>query len=158
MTTYRRSGFKWSINELLSLQREYELLEWTVQQIAAKHERSVEAILFRLESEGFINSWNSARGYNQIDYQNAIEGGDSLESNCEDNEVVDEDEDEDSEAVYEEDVSSICDAPPNEDIQTLTDRVSSLESVIFDVKVMIAQMMESMKKNLSGKTENVSEI
>ena len=120
MTTYRRSGFKWSINELLSLQREYELLEWTVQQIAAKHERSVEAILFRLESEGFINSWNSARGYNQIDYQNAIEGGDSLESNCEDNEVVDEDEDEDSEAVYEEDVSSICDAPPNEDIQTLT--------------------------------------
>ena len=158
MTTYRRSGFKWSINELLSLQREYELLEWTVQEIAAKHERSVEAILFRLESEGFINSWNSARGYNQIDYQNAIEGGDSLESNCEDNEVVDEDEDEDSEAVYEEDVSSICDAPPNEDIQTLTDRVSSLESVIFDVKVMIAQMMESMKKNLSGKTENVSEI
>ena len=81
-----------------------------------------------------------------------------MESNCEDNEVVDEDEDEDSEAVYEEDVSSICDAPPNEDIQTLTDRVSSLESVIFDVKVMIAQMMESMKKNLSGKTENVSEI
>ena len=158
MTTYRRSGFKWSINELLSLQREYELLEWTVQQIAAKHERSVEAILFRLEDEGFISCWNSARGYKQIDYQNAIEGGDSLESNCECSEAVDEDEDEDSEAVYEEDVSSICDAPPNEDIQTLTDRVSSLESVIFDVKVMIAQMMESMKKSLSGKTENVSEI
>ena len=161
MTTYRRSGFKWSINELLSLQREYELLEWTVQQIAAKHERSVEAILFRLESEGFISCWNSARGYNQIDYQNAIEGGDSLESNCEGCESVDEDvneDEEDSESVYEEDVSSICDTPPNEDIQTLTDRVSSLESVIFDVKVMIAQMMESMKKSLSGKTENVSEI
>lgn len=158
MTTYRRSGFKWSVNELLSLQREYELLEWTVQQIAAKHERSVEAILFRLESEGFISCWNSARGYSQIDYQNAIEGGDCLKSNCEGSESVDEDEEENSEDVYEEDVSSICDAPPNEDIQTLTDRVTSLESVIFDVKVMISQMMESMKKNLSGKTENVSEI
>ena len=144
MTTYRRSGFKWSINELLSLQREYELLEWTVQQIAAKHERSVEAILFRLESEGFINSWNSARGYNQIDYQNAIEGGDSLESNCEDNEVVDEDEDEDSEAVYEEDVSSICDAPPNEDIQTSTDRVLSMENSISELKNMMQIIMEKI--------------
>ena len=65
--TYKRSGFKWSVNELLSLQREYELLEWTVQQIAEKHERSVEAILFCLESEGFISSWNTARVYNQFD-------------------------------------------------------------------------------------------
>ena len=157
MTTYRRSGFKWSINELLSLQREYELLEWTVQQIAAKHERSVEAILFRLEDEGFISCWNSARGYKQIDYQNAIEGGDSLESNCEDNESVDEDinENENSEAVYEEDVSSICDAPPNEDIQTLTDRVLSMENSISELKNMMQKMME---KIVSPKTAVLTDI
>lgn len=142
MTTYRRSGFKWTINELLSLQREYELLKWSVQQIAEKHERSDEAILFRLESEGFINSWNEARGYNQIDYQNAIEGGDSLESNCDEQEHEDSEEEEFDE--------SICDEPPNEDIHTLTDRVSSLESVIFDVKSMMQQMMEQMKKNVSN--------
>jgi hypothetical protein len=134
MTTYRRSGFKWTINELLSLQREYDLLEWTVQQIAEKHQRSVEAILYRLEDEGFISSWNSARGYNQNDYQNAIEGGDSLESN------VEEDEE------YEE--SSICDDP--NDIQVLTERVLTLENVIFDVKDMMQQLMSEMKKNVSG--------
>ena len=137
MTTYRRSGNKWTVNELISLQREYELLEWTVQQIAEKHQRSIEAILFRLESEEFIDSWNTARGYNQIDYQNAIEGGDSLESN-----VQDEDEDEDDEE------SSICEDP--NDIQVLTERVLTLENIIFDVKDMMQQLMSEMKKNVSG--------
>ena len=146
MTTYRRSGFKWNINELLSLQREYELSEWTVQQIAEKHQRSVEAILFRLESEGFISSWNTARGYNQIDYQNAIEGGDSLESNVEDEE--DEEDEEDDEE------SSICEDP--NDIQVLTERVLTLENVIFDVKDMMQQLMSEMKKNVS-RNHTVSE-
>jgi hypothetical protein len=140
--TYKRSGFKWSVNELLSLQREYELLEWTVQQIAKKHERSVEAILFCLESEGFISSWNTARGYNQIDYQNAIEGGDSLESNVEEEE---QDEEEDEE---EDEESSICEDP--NDIQVLTERVLTLENIIFDVKDMMQQLMSEMKKNVSG--------
>lgn len=162
MTTYRRSGFKWSVNELLSLQREYELLEWSVQQIAEKHERSVEAILFRLEDEGFIDSWNSARGYNQINYQNAIEGGDSLESNCEDNEDVEEDVDSEvnvNEEVemsdFEEPSKSSGDAVYTYDVydnmQYLTNRVSSLENVITDVKNMMEIMMKQMtKKNLSS--------
>ena len=46
MTT--RHGNKWTVNELLSLQREYELLEWSVQEIAEKHKRTVEAILFKI--------------------------------------------------------------------------------------------------------------
>ena len=142
MTTYRRSGFKWTVNELISLQREYELLEWTVQQIAEKHERSVEAILFRLESEEFISSWNTARGYNQINYQNAIEGGDSLESN------VEEDEQEEEEQDEEEEESSICE--DSNDIHLLTERVLTLENVIFDVKYMMQQLMSEMKKNVSG--------
>ena len=142
MTTYRRSGFKWTVNELISLQREYELLEWTVQQIAEKHERSVEAILFRLEEEEFIDSWNTARGYNQIDYQNAIEGGDSFESN------VEEDEQEEEEQDEEEEESSICE--DSNDIHLLTERVLTLENVIFDVKDMMQQLMSEMKKNVSG--------
>lgn len=166
MTTYRRSGFKWSVNELLSLQREYELLEWTVQQIAAKHERSVEAILFRLEDEGFIDSWNSARGYNQINYQNAIEGGDSLESNCEDNKVVNEDVD--SEANVEEEVEMSDIEEPSkssgdvvytydvyDNIQVLTDRVSSMENSISELKNMMQIMME---KIISPKTAVLTDI
>jgi ribosomal protein S8 len=63
MSNYKRSGNKWSVNELLTLQREYELLEMDVEEISLKHKRTTEAILHKLESEGFISSWNNARGY-----------------------------------------------------------------------------------------------
>ena len=39
--------------------------EWTVKQIASKHERSDTSILFKLQKEGFIENWNSARGFNK---------------------------------------------------------------------------------------------
>ena len=60
MNTNMRNGNRWTVNELLSLQREYELLEWNIQKIAIKHQRTERAILFRLESEGIITSWNDA--------------------------------------------------------------------------------------------------
>ena len=60
MTT-NRANFKWNINELISLQREYELLELTVQEIAARHGRGVDGIIAKLEKEGFIESRVSAR-------------------------------------------------------------------------------------------------
>ena len=60
-----RYGNKWSVNEILSLQREYELLGMSIQEIAIKHKRTVQAILYKLESENFITDWSSARGFNQ---------------------------------------------------------------------------------------------
>jgi hypothetical protein len=60
---YKRHYFKWNINELIALQREYELLELTIQEIAIKHERSVKAILCKLEQEKFIQNWNEAKGF-----------------------------------------------------------------------------------------------
>jgi hypothetical protein len=50
----KRHYNKWTINEILSLQREYELLKMNVTEIAKKHERSEDAILWKLEVEGFI--------------------------------------------------------------------------------------------------------
>jgi hypothetical protein len=58
----RRANFKWNINEILALQREYELLEMTIQEIAVRHERSVDGIASKLEREGFIDDRNNARG------------------------------------------------------------------------------------------------
>ena len=123
MTT--RSGNKWTINELLSLQREYELLEWTVQQIADKHKRSVEAILFKLESEGFINSWNDARGFDPQQYQQTwnISGSEEV---C------------DFDAV--DDIS---------EVDKLTERVWNLETNVNQINSLVKQMFDEMvaKKN-----------
>jgi hypothetical protein len=46
-----RHNYKWSINELLSLQREYELLRLPIQDIAAKHKRTTQAIIHKLIEE-----------------------------------------------------------------------------------------------------------
>jgi hypothetical protein len=56
---------KWSINEVIQLQREYELLELSIQEIAKRHERSVRAILCKLEKEKFILEWYEAKGFDE---------------------------------------------------------------------------------------------
>lgn len=51
--TLVRCGNKWTVNELLQLQREYELLSLDINDIAKIHSRSWKAIAFKLASEGF---------------------------------------------------------------------------------------------------------
>jgi len=48
-----RHGKKWTIPEELRLQREYELLELPVEYIAYLHDRVPEAIISKVEKEGF---------------------------------------------------------------------------------------------------------
>ncbi len=50
---FRRHGNKWTVNECLKLQREWELLELSVQEIAELHERSEESIMWKLVGENF---------------------------------------------------------------------------------------------------------
>jgi len=122
-----RRGNKWTINELLSLQREYELLEWTVQQIADKHKRSVEAILFKLESEGFINSWNDARGFDAQQYQQMLNVDESEEvCNCD---VTDD----------------------NTEIDKLTERVWNLETSVSQINSLVKQMFDEMVSRKNAK-------
>lgn len=52
---YTRHNKKWSVNELLALQREYELLDWSIDQIALKHQRTPNAIMHKLDYEGLAD-------------------------------------------------------------------------------------------------------
>jgi hypothetical protein len=129
-----RSGKRWNINELLSLQREYELLEWSVQQIAEKHERTVEAILFKLEAEGFITSWNEARGFDSQLYQSTWTTTVN-ECQCDENTIVNDD------VVSETD--------------KLTERVWNLETSLSEIGSLVKQMFDGMvaKKTSSKKSQ-----
>ena len=122
MATYRRCGNRWAVNEVLSLQREYELLEWDVQQIAEKHERSVKAILCKLEAEGFISSWNDARGFDMEEYKNTWS---DIKKDTSDEDVsVSEDE--------------------TAEVDNLTERVWNLETSVKDIGVMVKQMFDNL--------------
>jgi len=150
-----RYGNKWNVNELLALEREYELLEWSIQEIAEKHRRSVNAILFKLESEGFISSWNEARGFELLNYYNDDEDEEQDEESIleeeEDEEQDDEEQDEDDEE--QDDEESIVEEKPvnyiDENVSKLTDRVWSLETSVNEISSMVKQMFDYMvtKKN-----------
>jgi hypothetical protein len=53
--TALRNGYKWNVNECLRLQREFELLRLTIPEIAALHGRTVKAIMYKLDAEGFAS-------------------------------------------------------------------------------------------------------
>ena len=55
MTTYRRANAKWTINECLRLEREFDLLKLSIDEIATLHERSANGIMYKLDSEGLAD-------------------------------------------------------------------------------------------------------
>ena len=126
-----RCGYRWTIKEILDLQREYELLEWTIQEIATKHKRTVRAILCRLEDERFINSWQEARG---------IENYNFMDSNSNiDNKSVSE-----------------CDSELNtencvNEVEQLTNRIWNLETDVGEIKYLVKEMFEAMCKEKKTK-------
>jgi len=50
-----RNGYKWTINECLRLEREYDLLQLSVPEMAALHSRTNYAIICKLQAEGLAD-------------------------------------------------------------------------------------------------------
>ena len=164
MNANKRNGNRWTVNELLSLQREYELLEWNVQQIAEKHQRTERAILFRLESEGIITSWNAARGFDMESYKASIEEDcvcneescvddeeqedqDCCDEEQEDQDCCDDDEDYVADEEEEEDEDEEEDEEDEEDaseVEKLSERVWSLETAVTDIKDMVQHLFNNL--------------
>ena len=69
MNSYKRFRNRWNVNELLQLQREYELLEMSIDDIALKHQRTPNAIMLKLDQEGFADYnvlYSNYHGSNQM--------------------------------------------------------------------------------------------
>jgi hypothetical protein len=160
MTDCKRRGNKWTVTELLQLQREYELLEWSVQQIAEKHQRSVDAILYRLEDEGFINSWSDARGYQMgsdadVDVQKKVEIEFEGDDDDDESEYVCEDNDEnslndcDNNSSISEDV---CDDNTITSNDCLNERLDAIEETLANIK----ETLEIILANTQQKNSNLN--
>jgi hypothetical protein len=148
-TTYKRNGNRWSINEILTLQREYELLEWSVYKIAEKHQRTVMAILCKLKAEQFISHFKEARGFDVEEYKKSFDESYNIQNNeqkgnddedededdeieccAEDDEYVPQDDDEDDEEYYDDEYE-------NEDVEQLTDRVWSIQTSVNEISSIV---------------------
>jgi hypothetical protein len=124
-----RCGYRWTVKEILDLQREYELLEWTIQEIATKHKRTVRAILCRLEDERFINSWQEARG---------IENYNFMDNNTKSDDDSYNDIESDSETLNTENCVN--------EVDQLTNRIWNLETDVGEIKYLVKEMFETMCK------------
>ena len=94
MSLVQRNGFPWSVNECLQLQREYELLELSIDEIATKHKRTPKAIMFKLDKEGFADYSTLSNYYNSSHYKNTVHKEDEqlFETQLEDDDTEDDDE------------------------------------------------------------------
>jgi len=153
--TPERHYNRWTINEILSLQREYELLELTIQEIAIKHQRSVRAIFCKLEAESFIGSWDNARGFNSKEYQNICDGAiDEDESEVEFDDKNDDDyADEDDYDEDEQDDETLSVDDKESDVDKLTERVWNLETSVKDIGSMVSKMFDSWVTKKAVKRE-----
>lgn len=126
-----RIGNKWTVNEVLSLQREFELLGWSINQIAKKHGRTANAIMYKLDQEGLAD-------YNILyaDYHNLDSRIHSSKPSLADESEEDGNENDDNEDDGNEDGKS-------ED--TLSSRMSKLETELCKIKDLLTVINQDLK-------------
>lgn len=137
-----RHYLRWNVNEVLRLQREYELLEMSVADIAKMHDRSVNAIVCKLVFEGFVDRWENARGYAESELiQEAIKNGDLVMESCMESCVDSCSEvssDSDSDSDYQEDGDDEdYEEEDNESdslVSRLQQRIAQLEGIVSAMK------------------------
>jgi hypothetical protein len=91
---YRRANTKWTVNECLRLEREFDLLGLSIQEIAELHERSPNAIMYKLDYEGIAD-------YNDI-FQNRQEKTCKIASEAENEAAANEEGSETEDSEYDE--------------------------------------------------------
>lgn len=162
-----RAGFKWTVNETLSLQREYELLGMSIDEIAEKHKRTPNAIMYKLDQEGFADYnvlYSNYHDYNakipvsrkntsnvslNFDYSTEVDDSELDDVNDEDyvdNSDMDDDDDYDSDYADEDDDYK------QYKMDNLSQRVYNLETVVYEIQIAVNQLM----KQQSGSKQSLS--
>ena len=129
-----RSGLKWTVNECLRLEREYDLLKLSVDEIALLHQRSPYAIMYKLDSEGIAD-------FNDI-YQQTYPteaSNDDSESEVDDDEESYQDQVQeleegsgDDESIEDESIEDEYDKYDlKKHVQMLTKQVSNLTAIVY---------------------------
>jgi hypothetical protein len=124
-----RNGYKWSVNEVLSLQREFELLGMSIDLIAERHGRTANAIMYKLDQEKFAD-------YNVLysSYYNLK----LSESKSKMKQIIQEDkEDDDDDTYIDEEEEDESDPECDTERDILVERISNLESELGKMKNML---------------------
>ena len=120
----KRHYNKWTVNELLQLQREYELLNLSIPDIAKNHQRTEDSILYRLQEEELILN----------ESVNIVPVSKNRNNR-------------------QEKTTTIMNTNKN-DNSLLSQRVINLESSVSEMKTMVKQMVDEFMEQKRQKTVN----
>ena len=145
MNFRNRAGNRWTINEVLSLQREFELLGWNIDQIAEKHQRTPEGIMNKLDREGFADYNVLYSNYYNLNDKMHISNNTKCDTIVLD--AVDSEDDEECDDAGDEDYVENADEEDNDDDDDnededdpLTRRVANLETNLDEIKSMLKSL------------------
>jgi hypothetical protein len=147
---YRRANAKWTVNECLRLEREFDLLGLSIQEIAKLHERSPNAIMYKLDYEGIADyndifqnrqekTYKSQEEADAIETENEEADASEVENEAEDSEYDEPEEDNNNEEDADEAVSESDNEYESynfgqhiKQIAKLTKQVAYLTKIVYD--------------------------
>jgi hypothetical protein len=153
-----RNGFRWTVNESLQLQREFELLKLTIDEIATKHKRTPNAIMYKLDQEGLAD-YNTLYETETLKFKNDDDGTDDETEDGDDDESEDEDGDDDESEDEDEDEDGDDDETKDgddedvvvntTDIKTIKNQMDKLQSQMSMIMDMMLKLSDSKKSLFS---------
>ena len=129
MTSFKRFGNRWTINECLQLEREFDLLELSIDEMAQRHQRTPNAIMLKLDSEGHADYNVLYSNYHALNTQ-------IVSQTKSEEEEEDEEEDEDEDEDYESDADTLVDDVEAEN-NSLKQQVLNLEKKVNELSDFI---------------------
>lgn len=152
---FSRNGYRWTVNEVLSLQREFELLSWDIDKIAQKHNRTPNAIMYKLDQEGFADYNVLYSNYHNLNEKIPLSSSEqllkgsneyNLNDDDDDEDEDDDNEDDDEDYVNDEDDNDDDDDDEYDDVDdynVFSKRLTTIETGIIHIKNMLNQLLNS---------------
>ncbi len=150
MSTQRsRNGNRWTVNECLQLQREFELLGLSVEEIALRHGRTPNAIMYKLDQEGFADYNVLYSNYHDLNSHIPTQTTNKYVSDEDEDEEEDEDEQEDQDYSPEDDEEDEDEEEEYEEDEDIKTHVMRLEKQVMALTEMFMKQTKNHKSGFS---------
>ena len=127
---YTRANAKWTVNECLRLEREFDLLKLSVQEIALLHDRSPNAIMYKLDAEGLADYNDVFINRQALKQPLKVSTKDESETELDDDDTSNYQEDDDDDDDEEEEFDSYN---IKQQVQIITKQLANLTAIVYKV-------------------------
>lgn len=153
MENCKRFRKHWNIRECLNLQREFELLKLSIDEIALRHQRTPGAIMFKLDEQGFADynvlysnyhDLNSPMDIIRKHTYDEFDGENIVNNFIDETTISDDEESETDDEEYIQDEETISDDDSLEEFEdknySLHKRINELESQVFTLTELVFKL------------------